>query len=75
MESLSNQSTNGNSNVGAGSGVELTLLGIDKKWVRYNGVWVDKSTIPVEAKSSNTTSFISEEIKGNVSPWWQFWKA
>ena len=75
MESLSNQPTNGNSNAGAGSGIELTLLGIDKKWVRYNGAWVDKSTIPAETKASNTASFITEEIEGNVSPWWQFWKA
>ena len=75
MESLSNQSTNGNANPGAGSGIELTLLGIDKKWVRYNGVWVDKSTIPSETKTPNATSFISEEIQGSVSPWWQFWKA
>lgn len=28
------------------SNVELTLLGIDKKWVRSEGSWVDKSKLP-----------------------------
>lgn len=69
MESLSNQQGSGNSNV------ELTLLGMDKKWVRYNGSWVDKSTIPVETKKTDETTFMSMEIEGSTSPWWQFWKA
>ena len=75
MESLSNQQTNGNPNA-IGSNVELNLLGIDKKWVRYNGSWVDKSTIPVKPiKEEETAPMAFEELDGTTSPWWQFWKA
>lgn len=74
MESLSNQQTNGNPNP-AGSNVELTLLGIDKRWVRHSGSWVDKSTIPVAPQKSEETPLLSDEIEGSISPWWQFWKA
>jgi len=69
MESLSNQQLNGKQNV------ELTLMGIDKKWVRYNGSWVDKSTIPAKQEEEQSTSLISEELNVHVSPWWQFWRA
>ncbi len=74
MESLSNEQARGNSNP-MGSNVELTLLGIEKKWVRHNGSWVDKSTIPVNIKKMEETPLMSEEIEGSISPWWQFWKA
>ncbi|MDG1330711.1 MAG: hypothetical protein P8P74_00160 [Crocinitomicaceae bacterium] len=73
MEGLSNLQENGNSNV-AGSNVELTLLGIDKKWVRSNGSWVDKSKLPV-LRNGEESSFMSTEIEGSSSHWWQFWKA
>jgi hypothetical protein len=75
MESLSNPQTNGNLNP-LGSNVELNLLGIDKKWVRYNGSWVDKSTIPVEpVKQKEPAQAAFEEFEGSTSRWWQFWKA
>lgn len=73
MESLSNQQTNGNSN-SAGSNVELTLLGIDKQWVRSKGSWIDKSTLPVPMKVEQS-SVMSTEIEGTPSHWWQFWRA
>jgi len=72
MESLSNQQANGNSNT-VGSNVELTLLGIDKQWVRSNGLWVDKSTLPVQ--SMREEPIMSAEIEASSSHWWQFWKA
>ena len=73
MKNVSNEQVNGNSNL-TGSNVELTLLGIDKTWVRSNGSWVDKSTLPVPKKMEES-SFVSTELEENVSHWWQFWKA
>lgn len=72
MEGLSNQKVNGNA---PGSNVELTLMGIEKKWVRHNGSWVDKTTIPVEPQKLQETHLVSDEIEGSISPWWQFWRA
>ncbi len=71
MESLSNQ--NNNDTPSSSSNVELTLLGIDKKWIFSNGSWIDKS----KAQTIETKSFdhIIEEKQPLISHWWQFWKA
>ena len=74
MESLNNQQTNGNPSA-PGSNVELNLLGIDKKWVRHQGSWVDKSTIPVEPMQKKEIPTTFEESEGSASAWWQFWRA
>lgn len=73
MESLNNENSYGNSN-SSGSNVELTLLGIDKKWVRSNGTWRDKSKLAAEMKE-NHSIIDSMEPDQSTSPWWQFWKA
>lgn len=75
MESLSNPNVSGNT-APMNSNVELTLLGIDKKWVRFKGKWVDKSKIPVETSSEQSPIISSiEEVEKSSRHWWQFWKA
>jgi len=52
--------------------VELTLLGIDKIWVRStNGQWKEKGIgdEPKKVKRFNEDASLSEGTK-----WWQFWK-
>lgn len=71
MESLSNENNFENTQSN-GSNVELTIPGIDKKWVRSNGSWMDKSKVPVAQSSSFPTSM---EIEEKSNHWWQFWKA
>ena len=72
MESSSNQNTHGNTG-SAPLNVELMLPGIDTKWVRSNGSWVDKSKIPAVITTSESPSM--EIIETTSSHWWQFWKA
>ncbi len=69
MESLSDNNYEAPQSLG--SNVELTLFGIDKKWVRVNRSWMDKSKIPVVQEKS-FDHFIEEKT---TSHWWQFWKA
>lgn len=70
------QSSNNHNNQGqyysSQSNVELTLLGIDKKWVRSEGSWVDKSKVPAPIKHDE---FPTIAIEKTPSHWWQFWKA
>jgi hypothetical protein len=51
--------------------VELTLLGIDKKWVRGpKGQWRDKSKALLKKSQTETFEMVEESGK----KWWQFWK-
>ena len=52
------------------SGVELTLLGIKKTWVRSKGEWRDKNNIEVQS----IEVIIHDDIEGSSKRWWQFWK-
>ena len=73
MEIQSNQNSNANS---ALSNVELTLLGIEKKWVRLDGSWVDKSKLPIETESNAPVHDLNlVELEAGSSHWWQFWRA
>ena len=71
MESLNHQNNYTNSD-SSGSNVELTLFGIDKKWVRSNGSWVDKSKV---TQTITHDAFPNVENEATSSPWWKFWKA
>ena len=52
-------------------GVELVLLGIDKKWVRSkNGEWNDKDKISADAIPPTNLESTSKQSK-----WWKFWKS
>lgn len=71
MEGLSNKNNYG-AQQSLASNVELTLFGIDKKWVRVNKSWTDKSKVPVVQSKSFEHSIEEEKT---TSHWWQFWKA
>jgi hypothetical protein len=70
MENLSSENIENTQLLG--SNVELILPGIDKKWVRANGSWMDKSKLPVIQSTSFPTAM---ETEHTPSHWWQFWKA
>ena len=56
-------------NAAQGSGkVELTLMGIDKKWVRSNGEWRDKSELDIKPVEMNVF-----EPAESSKKWWKFW--
>lgn len=51
--------------------VVLELLGIDKKWVRSKGEWVDQATL-IQIQSA--PSSISEDNQEAArKKWWKFW--
>ena len=50
--------------------VELTLLGIEKTWVRSKGEWRDKNKVEVKP----IELIIHEDIEGSSKRWWKFWK-
>lgn len=53
------------------SNLELTLLGIDKLWVRSkDGQWIDKNLIEKENMDSSSVTLQDDAS----SHWWQFWK-
>ena len=72
MEGLSNQNNFGSAE--SHSDVELSLYGFDKKWVRSNGTWVDKSQLP-SVTVSERPSMDLMEMEDDSSAWWKFWKA
>ena len=50
-----------------GSGTEITLDGIDKKWTKgSNGEWIEEVINP-EPK-------IEQKQSKNLNDWWKFWK-
>ncbi len=54
--------------------VILQLPGIDKKWVRHNGKWVDQNSLPAiksESVEANEGHSLSDRQVHN--PWWKFW--
>ena len=56
--------------------IELQLIGIDKKWVRHNGKWVDKTTLnqPKKTITVPDSSELGDNDNTSSSPWWKFWK-
>lgn len=55
------------------SPTELTLLGINKKWIRGpKGEWRDKVKLAQAKKQApDSTELLEEE---SPKKWWQFWK-
>ncbi len=52
--------------------VELTLLGIDKIWVRStNGQWKEKG---IEDQPKKVNRFNQDDSLFEGKKWWQFWK-
>ncbi|NRA13283.1 MAG: hypothetical protein HRT57_15155 [Crocinitomicaceae bacterium] len=52
------------------NGVELTLPGINKTWVRSNGEWRDKAEVEVKP----VEMLVHDEDEGTSKKWWKFWK-
>ena len=53
----------------------LVLAGIDKRWVRFNGKWVDEATIYVEpVDNEDNQNEMAEEGKTRKKRWWQIFK-
>ena len=53
-----------------GQGAEITLDGIDKKWIKgENGEWIEEDTSPI--KRENKTE---QNQSNNNKDWWRFWK-
>ncbi|PWL24244.1 MAG: hypothetical protein DCO96_14685 [Fluviicola sp. XM-24bin1] len=50
--------------------VVLTLLGIDKEWVRFNGQWVDLATLPTDTEKSD---YELNDSDSSTRKWWKFW--
>jgi len=52
--------------------VELTLLGIDKIWVRStNGQWREKG---IDVEPTRVNQFNEDDSISEGKKWWQFWK-
>ncbi len=52
--------------------VELTLLGIDKIWVRStNGQWREKG---IDVEPTRVNHFNEDDSMSEGKKWWQFWK-
>lgn len=60
-------------NNAANDRVVLQLPGIDKKWVRHNGKWIDQNSLPVGTKSGEQEEMLSSTDHHLHNPWWKFW--
>ncbi|MDX2359685.1 MAG: hypothetical protein QNK23_02685 [Crocinitomicaceae bacterium] len=57
-------------NTTKGQKVVLTLLGIEKQWVRSKGEWVDASTL---LSMEETTVEEFSDFEEPKRKWWKFW--